>query len=233
MAAVLSDNGSNVPVPPSITRIFVRPLGNPLPLGFFAFAMAMVLLSAAEFRWVQPREARVLVAVLLGYIAPLELLACIFGFLSRDTGTATSMGIFGTTWIALGISYLVAGLTATTTVIGIFLIMDALAVLCIATVTLATKPLLAILLFLAGARFFLAALLQFGTPAGLRFPAGVLGLVTGGFAVYGGLALLFEDTKQRAILPMFRRGAGKQVIEGTLEQEFHHLEREAGVRQQL
>jgi hypothetical protein len=55
--------------PPSIARIFVRPLGSTLPLGFFAFAVGTVLVSAA----------------------PLQAVASLFGFLARDSGSATAM----------------------------------------------------------------------------------------------------------------------------------------------
>ena len=92
---------------------------------------------------------------------------------------------------------------------------------------------LSILLFLAAARFAFASAVQFGGPEALNTVSGILGLVTGLFAFYGGLALLLEDVKQRTVLPMFRRGPAKQSIEGSLADQLQHLEGEAGVRQQL
>lgn len=161
------------------------------------------------------------------------LLACVFGFLSRDAGSATAMGIFGSGWIALAISFLLAGPNAKTPSLGIFMIMDALAVLSLAIVAISGKPLLSILLFFAAARFLLTSIVQFGAAPVLNIPAGVLGLITGAFALYGGLALLLEDVKQRTVLPMFRRGPARQSIEGSLQDQLEHLEHEAGVRQQL
>lgn len=229
----MNDSQDNPYRPATIARIFVRPLASPLPLGFFAFGIGTVLLSAVEFRWLPVSESVVLAIVLLGFVAPLELVASIMGFLSRDTGSATAMGLFGSGWIVLALSFLMAGLEAKTVTVGIFLVMDALAVLSLAVVSMSAKPLLGILLFLAAARFLLAAIVQFGGATVLNVACGALGLVTGVFAVYGGLALLFEDVKQKSILPVFRRGAATRAFEGNLEEQLQRLQREAGVRQQL
>lgn len=227
------DANDNSPDPSSIARIVVRPLGSALPLGFFAFSVGTVLLGTFEFRWAPPSEGPLLAAALLGFVAPLNLLACVFGFLSRDTGTATSMGVLGAGWIVVALSFLLAGASGTTTTLGTFLIMEALAVLCIGMVAVSGKPFLSTLLFLAAARFFLAALVQFDLASVLRVPAAVLGLLTGAFAVYGGLAMLFEDMKQRAVFPTFRRGAAKRSLEGSLEEQIQRLQHEAGVRRRL
>jgi hypothetical protein len=150
-------------------------MSHALPLGIFAFGVGTVLLSGVELHWLPSSEARVLATVLVGYVAPLELLACIFGFLFRDTGTATAMGIFGSGWIILAISFLMAGLAAKSTTIGMFMVMDALAVLSLAVASISPKPLLGILLFLAAARFALASAVQFGGPESLNGPSGTLG----------------------------------------------------------
>jgi hypothetical protein len=52
-------------------------------------------------------------------------------------------------------------------------------------------------------------------------------------AVYGGLALGFEDIARRAVLPVFRRGAAATAIEGSLGEQLERIESEPGVRQQL
>jgi short-subunit dehydrogenase len=56
---------------PSITRIVLRPLGSPLPLGFFSFAVGTVLLGCRELGWVAPRETTTLAVILLAFVAPL------------------------------------------------------------------------------------------------------------------------------------------------------------------
>lgn len=51
--------------------------------------------------------------------------------------------------------------------------------------------------------------------------------------MYGGLAFGLEDVQQRTVLPLFRRGAARDAIEGSLEEQLRGLATEAGVRQQL
>lgn len=216
-----------------ITRIVVRPVGSSLPVGFFAFGTGTVLLAAVELKWIGPPEKMALISVVLAFVAPLELLAAVFAFFSRDTGAATAMAIFGSGWIALSLYFLNAGMQAKTTTFGIFLIMDSLAILALGIASYAGKPLLSLILLIAAARFLLVACVQFGAGASVALASGAVGLLTGVFAVYGGLALLLEDVKQKTVLPMFRRRSAKAALEGGLEDQLDRIAREAGVRQQL
>lgn len=171
----MSDDLNNSPDPASVARIVVRPLGSALPLAFFAFPVGTVLLGTFEFRWTPPSEGPLFAAALLGCVAPLELRACVLGFLSRDTGSATAMGVLGSGWIVVALSFPLAGPSAMTNTLGTFLIMEALAVLCIGFVAVSGKPFLSTLLFLSAARFFLAALVQCDVASVLRVPAGPWG----------------------------------------------------------
>jgi succinate-acetate transporter protein len=216
-----------------ITRIVVRPLGSALPLGFFAFGTGTVLLAAVELKWIGPAEKLALISVVLAFVAPLELLASVFAFFSRDTGAGTAMAIFGAGWIALSLYFLNAGMQAKTATFGIFLIMDSLAILALGMASYSGKPLLSVILLIAAARFLLVACVQFGAGAPVALASGAVGLLTGVFAVYGGLALLLEDVKQKTVLPMFRRRNAKAALEGSLEDQLDRIASEAGVRQQL
>jgi hypothetical protein len=178
-------------------------------------------------------EMRPLVFVLLGYVAPLELLPCIFSFLARDTGTATTMGIFAAGWVVLSLYYLFFGVEAHTVTVGVFLLMDALAILALGIAAFEGKPMMALILLFSFIRFVLAAALQFGAGRNVAITAGAFGLLTGILALYGGLAFLLEDIKQKTVLPVFRRKAARQSIEGSLHDQLQRLETEAGVRQQL
>ena len=53
------------------------------------------------------------------------------------------------------------------------------------------------------------------------------------FAIYGGLALLLEDGKQRTVLPLGRPGRARTSLEGSLARQAERAEQEAGVRRQL
>jgi hypothetical protein len=219
--------------PELLTRIVLRPLGSPLPLGFFAFATGTVLLSLLELRWMPLSESKTLAIFLLAFVAPLELLAGIFGFLSRDAASGTAMSIFGCSWVAMSITFLVSGALARSTVTGVFLIMDSLALLALAIPAVKPKPLLAIILFLATVRFLLAAAVQLGAGTRASMAAGITGLLIGVMAVYGGAALLLEEVQQKTVLPTFRTGAAKASMEGSLGEQLQRVRKDAGVRQQL
>jgi uncharacterized protein len=63
--------------------------------------------------------------------------------------------------------------------------------------------------------------------------AGWIGLPLAVFALYGGLALMLEDSAQRTVLPIGRRGRARASLEGTLAHQIDATAREAGVRRQL
>jgi succinate-acetate transporter protein len=116
--------------------------------------------------------------VLLGYVAPLEGLPCVFGFLSRDAGAATTMGLFSAGWVALAVNFLMFGADAKTITLGIFLVMDSLAVFALTAASMGGKPLLGVILLLSAARFLLAAIVQFGAGVAVSIASGALGLLT-------------------------------------------------------
>lgn len=68
-----------------VTRIVLRPLASPLPLGFFAFGMGSVLQSALQFGLVPQGEVPYLALVFGVFVFPLELLAAILAFPARET----------------------------------------------------------------------------------------------------------------------------------------------------
>lgn len=67
----------------------------------------------------------------------------------------------------------------------------------------------------------------------LEKAAGWIGVPLAAFALYGGLALLLEDSMQRTVLPLGRRGRARTSLEGGLGYQIHQAEQEAGVRRQL
>jgi hypothetical protein len=74
------------------------------------------------------------------------------------------------------------------------------------------------------------ALSRSSEPAGSRSPLGVPLAV---FALYGGLALLLEESYQRMVLPLGRRGRARSSLEGTFAHQVQQAEQEAGVLRQL
>jgi hypothetical protein len=70
---------------PDNTRIVLRPIGSGLPLGFFSFAIGMVIAACQALEWIPVDEQRQVGMVQMAFVFPLELLASVFAFLARDT----------------------------------------------------------------------------------------------------------------------------------------------------
>lgn len=214
------------------TRIVLRPYASALPLGCFAFAIGNLLYSAFLLHWIPGSESKIVAMLLLGFAAPLELLPCAMAFLSRDTGAATAMGLFGCAWIVQGVPLLALGGDPPLASEGVFLIAIAACLLILTTVTIENKPMLAIMLIAGAGRSACAGLVEFGLRGASPYSA-ALGLVITAVGFYAGLGLLLEDTRG-VLLPMtFRKKEAQAALEEGLEHQVRHLHREAGVREQL
>ncbi len=213
-------------------RVVLHPYATALPLGCFAFGIGNVLLSAFSVHWIPLSETTLLAVMLLGFVAPLELIPCIMAFLSRDTGAATAMGLFAAGWVVQGIQLLIMKPGTPSPAAGIFLLLLAL---CLAILTIATfksKPLIGTLFIIAFFRSISAALFDFGLGT-MGIVAAVLGFLLAIFAFYSGLGLLLEDVQQRPLPMVFRRGKAKEAMLAGLPEQVEHVATEAGVRPQL
>jgi succinate-acetate transporter protein len=158
----------------------------------------------------------------------------IFAFLARDTLSATTLALFTTSWLALGLSNLNAPPGSTSVTLGVYLFGFATAAGILALLSLMGKPFFTLLLSVAVARMVLDGLYEVGAVGkhGLH-AAGWCGLVLAGLAMYGGAALAIEDARQGAVLPLFRRGEARGAFERSYEEHLQRLESEPGVRPQL
>jgi succinate-acetate transporter protein len=57
------------------TRIMLRPVGSGLPLGFFSFAIGMLLLGCLSIGWIPVSEQKDVGLLLMAFVFPLELIA--------------------------------------------------------------------------------------------------------------------------------------------------------------
>src|SRR5579884_480126 len=90
------------------SRVFLRPIANPFALGFVGLAVATILASGVELGWI-PSSERVQTAVLIIAFAPvIQIVACVFGFLARDSVAATALGVLAASWLAVGVSLLLS-----------------------------------------------------------------------------------------------------------------------------
>ena len=215
------------------TRIVLRPLASPMPLGFFAFGVGIALTSLLDLGvFAQPYSHQVAV-LLLAFTAPLELLAAVFAMLARDPGAGTALAVLGATWISTGVGMLLAPPGTTSPVSGAFAICLTAVLLVLAAAASQGKPALAILLGLSTLRFLANGIHELLDSRPWATAAGALGMLIAAFSVYGGLALLLEDSLGRTVLPTGRRGRARDSIEGGFAAQLAQLETEAGVRNQL
>src|SRR3954454_10937126 len=133
-------------------RIFLRPIGSGLPLGFFSFGIGMLLLGCLGIGWIPVDEQKDVGMVLVAFVFPLELLATVFAFLARDTLGATTLGLFTTSWLTLGWLQYNSPPGSTSVTAAFYLFGCAPVALPLCTLSTLGKPYFAVLLFLASSR---------------------------------------------------------------------------------
>ena len=213
-------------------RIVLRPLGSGLPIGFFAYGVGSLLSAALQLHWIPSDQRAILCMMTLAFVAPMEWFAGVLGFLARDSAGGTTMTVYGSMWIALALFLLNNPAGEKGAVLGFFLLAIAIISWLLALVAWQGKPLLGVLLWTSCARFLLFSLVAFGLHA-LTLASGVVGVILTVFALYGAMALLMEDVQRRTVLPLFRRGAARVSMEGSLSDQIDRIAQEAGVRKQL
>jgi uncharacterized protein len=215
------------------TRIFIRPIGSGLPLGFLSFGVGMFILGGVGVHSIPAGDVKTAGLLIATFVFPLELLATVIAFLARDTTGATTLGLFTGSWLAVGLAFANAKPGETSRSLGYFLVYFGAVVVLLAVAAMFGKPLIGVLLLLASSRAILAGIYEFTGDKGWETIGGVLAFVIAGVALYGGLAFMLEDIHGRAVLPVFRRGEARDAIEGGLSEQLARLENETGVRSQL
>jgi hypothetical protein len=165
--------------------------------------------------WIGPSDA--LHAGLIAFIfAPLlQVIACVFGFLSRDVVAATGIGVLAGTSAAIGAVSVTSRAGTTSHALGTLLLVAAAAVLVSATVAAAAKLVPAIVMGLAAARFVVTGIYEFVPDSGWKTASGIVSLVAALAALYGMASLEIESIRGAPILPTLRRGAGLRAFPGT------------------
>jgi succinate-acetate transporter protein len=210
----------------------LRPIGSGLPLGFFSFGIGMLLLGCSAIGWIPVGEQKDVGMLLMSFVFPLELVATIVAFLARDTLGATTLGLFTTSWLALGWADRSSPPGTTSITLGIYLFGFATAAALLALMSIQGKPFFSMVLSVAVARMVLSGVYEIGGAHRWYTISGGIGIALAALAMYGGTALALEDSRQQELLPLFRRGGAEQAFQG-YEAQLARLEAEPGVRQQL
>jgi uncharacterized protein len=187
------------------TRVVLRPLATPMPLGFLALVLATTLFSAVQLGWIPPGEGRVAGLVAVFATVPLQLLACVMGFLARDPVAATGMGLLTGTWAVVGTTTLTSPPGAVSDGLGVFLLVVGTCML-VPAVSAGSKLVPAAVMGLAGVRFAVTGAYHLTGSSGWKATAGWVGLVLALLALYAALALELEASHRRTVLPLGRRG---------------------------
>jgi uncharacterized protein len=203
------------------TRVMLRPIGNPLPLGFLALAGATLLVSGLQLGWLSSSDGGDVALILIAFVFPLQLLTAVFGYLGRDVVAGTGMGILCGTWLSVGLVTLTSPAGSTSDALGLFLLLAAVAMLIPALAALTGKLVAVAVLGTTALRFACTGMYELTVSDTWKDIAGVVGLALCAIAIYAALAIAMEDARRQTVLPTGRRGAGRDV------------EDEAGIRAQL
>jgi uncharacterized protein len=230
MSATASDRGRGIH---DAARIVLRPIGNPLPLGFLALAGGTLLVSGLQLGWLQPDEGAQVALILIAFVFPLQLVASIFGFLGRDVVAGTGMGVLAGTWLSIALVRLTGEPGSTSDPLGLLLLLASIAMLVPAAASATAKLIPAAVLVTTAARFATTGVYELTASETWETIAGLVGLGLCALAVYAAAGMALEDARRRSMLPLGRRGAGAQSLEGNLDDQLERIEWEAGVREQL
>ncbi len=224
------DGAARPGAPPS--RIVLRPLATPLPLGFLAQFVATGSFAAVQLGWVAESQDVIVALGVLVLSVPLELLASVMGFLARDPVASTGMGILAGTWAAASLITLRTPPGASVDALGVILIASATA-LVVPAIAGKGKGAAAAVIAMSSLRFALTGVAELSSSPTWLAVAGWAGIALAAVSFYAALGFELEGTRQKDVLPLGRRGAARQALEPGREPEHDELVREPGVRQQL
>jgi len=214
----------------SMTRIVLRPIGSPLPLGFFTVAIDSVLVSALLWG-ILPAADRQSVALIVFPAFVVQLVVAIFAFLGRDSIAGTLMLSFATPWLVDALVFYLDP-PGSSEALGIFLIVFSVFAALILVAALPKRALAAVLV-VAIPRFLLGGIAEVTGLDVMSKVAAVFGFLLAAVALYTAFALLLEEVKGEEVLPLGRSGAAREAVHGNLAFQLRNIERQAGVRRTL
>lgn len=156
-----------------------------------------------------------------------------FALLARDSGAATGLTTLSAAWAATGINLLHGPPGVLSLPLAVFLLTLTALMLVMSATSVTGKPLFGLLLLIGACRFALTGAYQAVGNTAVEHAAGWLGVPLAAFTLYGGLALLLEESTQRMVLPIGRRGRSRTSLEGSFAHQVRRAEQEPGVRRQL
>jgi uncharacterized protein len=207
------------PVPNRVEML--RPIGNPLPLGFLGLAGGTLLVSGLQLGWLDESQGTAVALMLIAFVVPLQLLTSIFGYLGRDVVAGTGMGVLAGSWLSVALVTLTSPPGSTSDALGLLLLLSGAGLAIAAGVATESKLVATAVLGTAAVRFACTGMYELTASKTWEDIAGVVGLVLLALGLYAALAIALEESRRALVLPTGRRGAGLGVDE------------EPGIRPQL
>lgn len=223
---------SDHPTADGRARVFLRPLGNPQPLGFVALAMSASVLSSLQLGWIPVAEQHQAALVLMAFACPLQAIATVLLFLARDAPMGAGIGVLSFSWLTYGLLLLTSPPGSRSAVAAIFLFTAGAALLPAVASAAVAKLVPAAVLLVAAAKLVLTGVFEKVGGAGWEHAAGWEGVVLAAMALYGALASDLESEMSRTVLPVGRWGRGRRAVVQSVADQAATLQVEPGVRTQ-
>ncbi len=77
--------------------------------GFLALFVGSLLVSALQLHWMPAAQRHEVGIGVLAFTVPLQVIACLYGFLCRDVVASTGLGLLAATWAVLGVAIVARG----------------------------------------------------------------------------------------------------------------------------
>ena len=204
-----------------------------MALGFIGVAVASLVDAGLNFRWFALAETNKAALVILVFAPLTQVIASVFGYLSRDPVASTGMGVQAAAWLCIGLLILTSPPGSTSGVLGTFLFGAGAGLVLVAVVSFQSKVVPGVVLLLTGSRWIVEGLYETSANTTWQHISGVLGLVVVVLALYSAFAMELEDELKRSILPILRRNEARHALDASLTQQTDAVAAEAGVRSQL
>ena len=214
----------------AVTRIVVRPMASPLPIGFFATAIATSMVACLELNIFKAADHQAVAYVMLSAFV-LQIIVAIAALAARDTLVASLMATFAGAWLVDGLISLTSPLGSQHVLAAYFIIFSLFLVMM--AVAARFKRAIFIVLVLSVPHFFFFGISSLTGTTWQADMAGVFGFAVAIAALYTAFALLLEDAHDTSKLPIGRSGAALTALHGSLADQLEGIENSAGVRRSL
>lgn len=214
-------------------QIFLRPIATPLPIGMIALAVGSLVLGGLQLSWISTTQGHMVALCLLAFVVPLQLVSFVFGYFSRDEGTASALATLSGTWFSIGLVTLGSAPGSTSGGLGLLLIGATGALLVPVTVSASSKPLVSVVFAVTALRFLLSGVYQLSGSGSWQTASGVVGLIVVALAWYTAVAFALEAGNRKPILPVLRRSGHAGPDPSSSNDPLGPVSHDAAVRSQL